>query len=232
MGIHPLTVFADHGAEGTGEPLAILLRAGQRRLQHRRRPHRGHPARPGAAAPPPAAPGADPHRLRRRHPRVPGLAHPAGPAAGLLGRVHHHRRHPGRHPARSPPARGPRPMTPTARSGPAPGSPSSPACWTWRLAEGDAGHRPQGTPAPRRPAAVHRHRRPPVHLLRHQHQGRAARRPGTTPPPPGPVRGPDPLRQGHRPAQPAPARLRPEPDLVRDRRAWPATCSPGCRCSP
>ena len=27
-GHHPLTVFADHGAEGTGEPLAVLLRAG------------------------------------------------------------------------------------------------------------------------------------------------------------------------------------------------------------
>jgi hypothetical protein len=27
-GHHPLTVFADHGAEGTGEPLAFLLRAG------------------------------------------------------------------------------------------------------------------------------------------------------------------------------------------------------------
>ena len=28
MGHHPLTVFADHGAEGSGEPLAFLLRAG------------------------------------------------------------------------------------------------------------------------------------------------------------------------------------------------------------
>jgi Transposase DDE domain group 1 len=27
-GFHPLTVFADHGAEGSGEPLAIVLRAG------------------------------------------------------------------------------------------------------------------------------------------------------------------------------------------------------------
>ena len=48
---------------------------------------------------------------------------------------------------------------------------------------------------------------------------RAARRPGAAPPPPGPLRGPDPRRQGHRAAQPAPARLRPEPDLVRARRA-------------
>ena len=27
-GFHPLTVFADHGAAGTGEPLAIMLRPG------------------------------------------------------------------------------------------------------------------------------------------------------------------------------------------------------------
>jgi hypothetical protein len=40
------------------------------------------------------------------------------------------------------------------------------------LACGDAGDRPQGTPAPRRPAAIHRHRRAPLHLLCHQHQGR------------------------------------------------------------
>ncbi len=28
FGFHPLTVFADHGAEGSGEPLAIMLRPG------------------------------------------------------------------------------------------------------------------------------------------------------------------------------------------------------------
>jgi hypothetical protein len=48
-------------------------------------------------------------------------------------------------------------------------------------------------PHPGRPAAVHRHRRPPLHLLRTpRHQRRAAPGPGTAPPPPGPVRGPDP----------------------------------------
>ena len=51
-------------------------------------------------------------------------------------------------------------------------------------------------------AALHRHRRAPVHLRCHQHPRRAARRSRTPPSPPGPVRGPDPLRQGHRPAQP------------------------------
>ena len=28
FGFHPLTAFADHGADGNGEPLAIMLRAG------------------------------------------------------------------------------------------------------------------------------------------------------------------------------------------------------------
>ena len=41
-----------------------------------------------------------------------------------------------------------------------------------RLAEGDAADRPQGTPAPRRPVALHRPRRAPLHLLRHQHPQR------------------------------------------------------------
>ena len=64
----------------------------------------------------------------------------------------------------------------------------------------------------------HRPRRQPDHRLRHQHHPRPARRPGTATPPTGPLRGPHPDRQGQRPAQPAAARLRPEPDLARDRR--------------
>ena len=35
FGHHPLTVFADHGAGGSGEPLAIMLRPGERRVEHR-----------------------------------------------------------------------------------------------------------------------------------------------------------------------------------------------------
>ena len=46
FGFHPLTVFADHGPDGSGEPLAIVLRPGERRVEHRRGPHRGDPARP------------------------------------------------------------------------------------------------------------------------------------------------------------------------------------------
>jgi hypothetical protein len=31
FGFHPLTAFADYGADGTGEPLAIVLRPGNAR---------------------------------------------------------------------------------------------------------------------------------------------------------------------------------------------------------
>jgi len=50
---------------------------------------------------------------------------------------------------------------------------------------------------------------------------RAARRSRAAAPAPAPrpVRGPHPQRQGHRPAEPAPARLRAEPNLVPDRGA-------------
>ena len=68
FGFHPLTAFADHGREGSGEPLAIVLRPGNAgsntaadhiaatRLALAQLPQR------------PAAAGADPRRLRRRHP--------------------------------------------------------------------------------------------------------------------------------------------------------------------
>ena len=36
-GFHPLAAFADHGAGAGGEPLAIVLRPGQRRIEHRQR---------------------------------------------------------------------------------------------------------------------------------------------------------------------------------------------------
>ncbi|MDT7782761.1 MAG: hypothetical protein QOF58_1180, partial [Pseudonocardiales bacterium] len=52
-GFQPLWSFADHGPAGGGEPLEVLLWAGQRRLQHRRRPHRRHPRRAAATAPAP-----------------------------------------------------------------------------------------------------------------------------------------------------------------------------------
>ncbi len=90
-GFHPLTVFADHGPDGSGEPLAIMLR-------------------PGNAGSNTAADHIEASRLalaqlpkatRRRvlircdsgggtH-EFPCLARAAGPAPAVLGRVHHDR---------------------------------------------------------------------------------------------------------------------------------------------
>ncbi|MFE7115376.1 IS1380 family transposase [Streptomyces sp. NPDC057654] len=39
FGHHPLMAFVDHGPQGSGEPVAGLLRPGKRGQQHRRRPH-------------------------------------------------------------------------------------------------------------------------------------------------------------------------------------------------
>lgn len=80
--------------------------------------------------------------------------------------------------------------------------------------------RKQTTP-PRRPAAHYRYRRSPHHRVCHQYPRRWARhptaRPGATTPAPSPRRGPHPRRQRQRPGQPPAARLRPKPDLLRDR---------------
>ena len=73
-------------------------------------------------------------------------------------------------------------------------------------------------PPPRRATPVRRCRRIPTHRVRHQHQTRPVAGPRAASPPQGALRGPDPQREGHRAAQPPAARIRPEPDLVRDRR--------------
>jgi hypothetical protein len=41
FGFHTMTAWADHGADGNGEPLAIVLRPGNAGSNHRRRSHRG-----------------------------------------------------------------------------------------------------------------------------------------------------------------------------------------------
>jgi Transposase DDE domain group 1 len=50
FGFHPLTAFADHGPDGAGEPLAIVLRPGNAGSNTAADPHRGGPAGPGPAA--------------------------------------------------------------------------------------------------------------------------------------------------------------------------------------
>lgn len=88
-GFHPLCAFVDHGASGTGEPLAISAAPGQRRLQHRRRSHGGAGRRlrvvTVAARLPGRAQSAGGCRHRGRHPRV--RPPPARPASAVPGRV-------------------------------------------------------------------------------------------------------------------------------------------------
>ena len=91
FGHHPLWAFVDHGPDGTGEPVAALLRPGQRRLQHRRRPHHRHP---GGAAPTARriGPGDRPGRKVLIRVDGAGATHElldwlARPAAVVLGRV-------------------------------------------------------------------------------------------------------------------------------------------------
>ena len=90
-GHHPLWAFLDHGPDGTGEPLAFLLRPGNAgsntatdHVTVTRAALAQLPWSPGRD--PAGSPGPDPHRRRRLHPRVPGLDDRATPF--LLGRVH------------------------------------------------------------------------------------------------------------------------------------------------
>ena len=85
-----------------------------------------------------------------------------------------------------------------------------PARVAGRLPGGDPGDRAPGTPAPRRAARrVRRSRRLALHRVRHRHPRRAARPPGRPPPRARPGRGPDPLRERHRPGPlPVPHRSR------------------------
>jgi hypothetical protein len=111
FGFHPLTAFADHGPDGSGEPLAIMLRPGNAGSNTAA----DHIETARLAAPTTSSPG--------WHSRDAGCAIRSGSPSP--------RTSPPRS-ARFPPRRGRRPTTPEARSGRVPGSPRSPACWTCR----------------------------------------------------------------------------------------------------
>ena len=126
-----------------------------------------------------------------------------------------------------------RPTTPTAIRRRRVGQPTSTGLLDLPvLAERDAGHRPQGTPAPRRAAAPDRPRRAPGHRVRHQHRPggqladlelrhrrRArARTASATPKTPGCATCPCTTSRRTRSGAPS------SPS--------PASSPPGCRCSP
>ena len=174
FGFHPLTVFADHGTDGSGEPLAILLRPG----------NAGSNTAADHIAAAQLALAQLPKAMRRRvliradsgggtHEFLAWLAKPGRRLQYSVGFT----------------------MTDEVCEavGKVPAAAWTPAydgdgqvrdgAWVAELtglldlsvvAGGAAGPRPQGTPASRRAAAVHRRRRPPVHLLRHLDPDRAA----------------------------------------------------------
>jgi hypothetical protein len=132
FGFHPLCAFVDHGPEGTGEPLSVLLRRGNAgsntvadhvtvlrdalaQLPASRRPGKNVLVRVDGAG---GTHGLIDWLTRRRLAYSVGFSLP-GDLATIQRRWPRCRRRPG-----------PRPTTPTGRSGPAPGSPRSPACST------------------------------------------------------------------------------------------------------
>ena len=216
-----MTAWADHGRRRERGAAGHRAAARQRRVEHRRRPHRGCQARARAAArgtcggrswselTPAAARTSSSQwltaRSRRLHYSV-GMTITEDIAGSRSGK--------------SPQRHGRRPMTATARSATAPGSRTSPACWTCPAGQpGCASSSGRNGPHPGaqlRFTDIDGHR---FTCLRHRREERPARRPGAAPPPAGPVRGPDPLREGHRAAEPAAEGVRAEPGLVRDRSA-------------
>ena len=216
FGFHPMTAWADHGPDGSGEPLAIMLR-------------------PGNAGPDTASDHIEATRLaltqlpRHLRRRVLVRADSAGGTHEFLKwltagsrRLHY-----------------PVGMTITLDIQDAIGK--VPA-GTWTPAyDGDGEVRKgawvaditglldlDGWPARMRVIARKERPHPGAQLRFTGIDGhrftclatdakRQLARPGTAAPAAGQVRGPDPVRQGHRAAEPAAQGLRAEPDLVRDR---------------
>ena len=229
-GHHPLWAFADHGAEGTGEPLAVMLRAGNAgsntaadHVSVIREALRQLPSRTAGTS-------------RRAGRKVLIRIDGAGATHDVVNYIAARRMS---YSVGFPlPDNAPEllKLIPDSAWSPAYDSDGQVRDGAWvaeltglleldkeQMARGHAGHRPQGTAASRSAAADHRRRRPPRHRVRHEHPpgrpGHPAAGPGAAPPQARPVRGPDPQREGHRTGQPPAARLRPEPDLVRGRSA-------------
>jgi hypothetical protein len=226
FGFHPLWAFIDHGDDGTGEPLTVLLRPGN--AGSNTAADHITVVRQALAQLPGYRPGRRPGR------RVLIRTDTAGATHDFLDWVHNRRlsysvgfRLPGEFAEVLP-------LIPKQAWTPAINADGDPRDGAW-VAEVtdllDLKGWPEGMrvivrkerPHPRCPASADRPRRDESHRVRHQHPPRPTRRPRTTAPPPRQSRRPHPLCQTHRPDQPAAAPVQPEPDLVRPRRGGSRT---------
>ena len=232
FGHHPMTAWADHGADGNGEPLAIVLRAG----------NAGSNTAADHIEAARLALAQLPRHLRRR---VLVRADSGGGTHEFLNwltaksrRLHYSvgmtitediQAAIGKVPAAAwTPAYDGDGQVRDGRLGRGHHRPAGPG----RLAGRDAGHRPQGTAAPRRAAAVHRHRRAPVHLPSPPTRRKASSPTWNC----GTGGGPGARTGSAAPRTPGcgTCRSRASPRTRSGARSsrWPASCSPGRRCSP
>jgi len=235
FGFHPLCAFVDHGVPGTGEMVAVQLRPGNAgsntaidhiavtRAALAQLP--GHQAgrRPGRKVLIRTDGAGSSHAFldwltTQRLSYSVGFALPNN-TSELLAMMDHSVWDPGLQ------CRRPHPGGGVGRRAHRDTQPE-------RVAEGDEGHRPHRTPAPRGAAADHRPRRTARHRLRHQQHPRAAPRPGAAPPAPSEGGGPDPVREGHRAEQPGPCTPWPRTTSGAPSSPWPRRSPPGCSSSP
>ena len=226
FGFYPLVCYLDRG-DGTGEALAGILRPGNAGSNsgqdHIEVIDLALAQLPSAARDQPLLVRADTggathaltERLRQRGVRFSvGLPADERVRAAVLA---------------VPQAPGSPRSTVTASPAQAPRSPSW-RPWTLRAGRRAPGRSAAAKTPPRRSAQFHRRRRASLPGLHHRPARPRCGHVGAASPPPRPRRGPYPLRQGHRAAQPALRPAAPQPGLAGTGAHRPRTCSAGRRC--
>ena len=209
FGHHPIGAWVDHGAGGTGEPVAMILRKGNAgsntavdHIEVTKAALRATAVHPAGSAT--GAEGADPHRRRRRHPRIPDLADRT--TAAVLGRVQPDLDIASRSSNSSRIGVDPRVRRRPATAGRRVGHRTDRAARpvrTGRTGCGSSSAPNDHTPARSCGSPTSNGNR--LTAFATNTTRRATPGPGTAAPAPRPLRGPDPEREGHRPEKPSPA---------------------------